>query len=191
MKRNIARRVEKRRGLFYPGVLLFLLILAGCASINDLSRETYRKGFLKVDRISKEEIAVLPMTGDANTAPYLLTARGIFNDVMTEMRPQMRPSEPLPVAPQNEVLEESAFASLKKTTRFLLQTELNQVEVVEGATQIQVHGRLWDVQLGEVIWEGVGESRGHLFLFFPEAPASFEKAMEVATRGFIRKMPIQ
>jgi hypothetical protein len=92
-----------------------------------------------------------------------------------------------------KVLEESDFARLKKTTsiRFFLQVHLQQVEIVEGATQVRIEGRLWDIEQGDILWEGVGESRGNLFLFFPTAPASFEKTMEVASRGLIRKLPMR
>ncbi len=174
------------------GFLLFLLVFVGCGGISDFSRETYRKEFLTSDPITKEAVAALPMTGQIKTLRYLEAARGIFENAMTEMQPAIHPLS-FSISPTKEVLEESDFDALKKTTsvRFLLQTELRQVEVVEGATQIRIEGRLWDIEQGSILWEGVGESRGHLFLFFPTAPASFEKAMDVASRGLIQKLPMK
>ena len=179
---------------------MLLLFEAGCASISDLSRETYKKGFLKIDPLGKEETAVLPMTGENSVREYLPKARGIFDIIMQETQPAVRPlsvvfdGDASFVLPSpKKVLEESDFARLKKTTsiRFFLQVHLQQVEIVEGATQVRIEGRLWDIEQGDILWEGVGESRGNLFLFFPTAPASFEKAMEVASRGLIRKLPMR
>jgi len=171
----------------------------GCSSISDLSRETYKKGFLKIDPLQKEKTAILQMTGDNAVREYLPKARGIFDILMQETQPDIRPlytvsnvdaSFALPLT--KKVLEESDFAQLKKTSiRFLVQIHLQQVEIVEGATQVKIEGRLWDIEQGNILWEAVGESRGHLFLFFPTAPASFEKAMEVASRGLIQKLPMR
>ncbi len=184
-------------------ITLYILFLigAGCSSISDLSRETYKKGFLKIDPLGKEETAVLQMTGEVSVGgEYLPKARAIFDTLMRERQPRMRPlslvagADPAFTLPSTKkVLEESVFAHLKKSTsiRFLLQTNLQQVEIVEGATQVKIEGRLWDIEQGDILWEGVGESRGHLFLFFPTVPASFEKAMEVASRGLIRKLPMR
>lgn len=73
--------------------------------------------------------------------------------------------------------------------RYLLQTTLTRVEVIEGATQVQIQAKMWDVEMGDVVWEGTGEARGYLFLIFPQTPSSFEKTVEVASRGLIRKLP--
>ncbi|MBI3358599.1 MAG: hypothetical protein HY201_03890 [Nitrospirae bacterium] len=180
--------------------LLLLFFVAACSSMSDLSHETYKKGFLKIDPLGKEETAVLQMTGDNSVDLYLPKAREMFNMLLQETLPRVRPLSFVPGADPSfalpstkKVLEESDFVHLKKATsiRFLLQTNLQQVEVVEGATQVRIEGRLWDIEQGDILWEGVGESRGHLFLFFPTAPASFEKAMEVASRGLIRKLPMR
>ncbi len=196
------------------GSWLLLLLLAGgvslagtgCTSISDLSHETYKKGFLKIDPLGKEETAVLKMTAENSTKAYLPKAQEIFDILMQETQPSVLPLSLLTDADPNfslpqtkKVFEESDFAVLKKTTalsqrpglRFLLQTHLQQVEVIEGATQVRIEARLWDIEQGDILWEGVGESRGHLFIFFPTAPASFEKAMEVASRGLIRKLPMR
>ena len=178
---------------------LLLVVGVGCSSISDLSHETYKKGFLKIDPLGKEETAFLQMTGES-ADQHLSSAREIFDTLMREAQPRVRPlslvsevDSSFALPSTKKVLEENDFAHLKKSTsiRFLLQTNLQQVEVVEGATQVRIEGRLWDIEQGDILWEGVGESRGHLFLFFPTAPASFEKAMEVAGRGLIRKLPMR
>ncbi len=198
MSRQFKKIRSGLRLLFFLAVVV-PLSGAGCASISDLSHETYKKGFLKIDPLGKEETAVLQMTAENATRDYLPKAQEIFNILMQETQPSIRPlslfsgADPSFTLPQTKkVLEESDFAMIRKATaiRFLLQTNLQRVEVIEGATQVRIEGRLWDIEQGDILWEGVGESRGHLFLFFPAAPASFEKAMEVASRGFIRKLPM-
>ncbi len=182
------------------GLWILLLLGMGCSSISDLSHETYKKGFLKIDPLGKEETAVLQMTADNAARDYLPKARRIFDILLYETQPKVRPLFLIPGADPTfalpatkKVLEESDFAEFKQKTsiRYLLQTHLQQVEVVEGATQVRIEARLWDIEQGDILWEAVGESRGHLFLFFPTAPATFEKAMEVASRGLIQKLPMR
>ncbi len=191
--------------LFICGLLLF-----GCVGIDDLSREDYRRGVLYTSNLSQETIAVMPMVGRGANRDYTKTAESVFYRALTEMRQQSQlisPDEgrarikasnlgPLLERLKDEtsfkrVAEERDVAELKRVfgTRFLLQTELQQVEVAEGATQVRIQGRLWDIEMGDIIWVGTGESRGYLFLFFPRVPASFEKAVEVASRGLIKRLP--
>lgn len=196
----------KRTSLFF----IFGLLFFGCVGIDDLSREDYRRGVLYTSNLSTETIAVMPMIGRGANRDYTKTAEKIFYRALTEMRQQTQlisPEEgrnkieanqlgPLLERLKKEtsfkkVAEEKDVAQLKKVfgTRFLLQTELQQVEVIEGATHVRLQGRLWDIEMGDIIWEGTGESRGYLFLFFPRVPASFEKAAEVASRGLIKRLP--
>ncbi|WDT71043.1 MAG: hypothetical protein MPW14_08140 [Candidatus Manganitrophus sp.] len=195
-----------RTSLFF----IFGLLFFGCVGIDDLSREDYRRGVLYTSNLSTETIAVMPMIGRGANRDYTKTAEKIFYRALTEMRQQTQlisPEEgrnkieanqlgPLLERLKKEtsfkkVAEEKDVAALKKVfgTRFLLQTELQQVEVIEGATHVRLQGRLWDIEMGDIIWEGTGESRGYLFLFFPRVPASFEKAAEVASRGLIKRLP--
>lgn len=191
--------------LFMVGLLFF-----GCVGIDDLSREEYRRGVLYTNNLSRETIAVMPMVGRGANRDYAKTAESVFYKALAEMRQQsnlISPDEARAKIEANQlgpllerlreersfkkVAEERDVAELKKVfgTRFLLQTELQQVEVTEGATQVRIQGRLWDIEMGDIIWAGTGESRGYLFIFFPRVPASFEKAVEVASRGLIRRMP--
>lgn len=196
----------KRTSLFF----IFGLLFFGCVGIDDLSREDYRRGVLYTSNLSTETIAVMPMIGRGANRDYTKTAEKIFFRALTEMRQQTQlisPEEGRKKIEANQlgpllerlkketsfkkVAEEKDVAELKKVfgTRFLLQTELQQVEVIEGATHVRLQGRLWDIEMGDIIWEGTGESRGYLFLFFPRVPASFEKAAEVASRGLIKRLP--
>jgi hypothetical protein len=185
-------------------------MISGCVGIDDLSRENYRKGVLYTSNLSKESIAILPMVAKGDNRHYLSSAESIFYKSLTEMREQtnlISPQEGLVKIKEGDlddffrvfeketsfkkVAEERDLSRFRKIlgTRFLLQTELQQVEIMEGATQVRIQGRLWDIEMGDVIWEGTGESRGYLFLFFPRVPATFEKAIEVASRGLIKKLP--
>ena len=191
-------------------LFVFSLLIFGCVGIDDLSREDYRKGVLYTSNLSTETIAVMPMVGRGANREYTKTAEKIFYKALTEMRQQTQFISPeegrVKIEANNlgpvldrlkketsfkKVAEEKEVAELKRVlgTRFLLQTELQQVEVAEGATQVRIQGRLWDIEMGDIIWEGTGESRGYLFLFFPRIPASFEKAAEVASRGLIKRLP--
>ncbi len=181
-------------------VLFGLLVVTGCASISDLSQETYQKGFLRGDYIEKQNTAILEMTAEAAASDYLPAARTIFNRLMKERAPSLPflstvslPHQSFSIPLIKKVLEEKDFEPIRKipSVRFVLQTHLQRSEIAEGATHVIMKGRLWDVEQGDILWEGVGESRGHLFLFAPMAPASFEKAMEVAGRGLIRNLPIE
>lgn len=201
---------ENRRILKQIFLFIFSFIAFGCVGIDDLSREDYRRGVLYTNNLSTETIAVMPMVGRGANRDYIKTAEKIFYKALTEMRQQnvlISPEEGRTKIEANNlgpmfdrlreetsfkrVAEERDVAQLKKIfgTRFLLQTELQQVEVAEGATHVRLQGRLWDIEMGDIIWEGTGESRGYLFLFFPRIPASFEKAVEVASRGLIRRLP--
>lgn len=189
---------------------VFSLLFIGCVGIDDLSREEYRKGILTTQSLANETFSVLPMTATGERREYLQTAEAIFFKALKEMRqsaPLISPEEniakmkeenlyPRFVSLQKETSfkeapEEKNLSQFKKAlgSRYVLQTELQRVEMADGATQIRIEARLWDTEIGDIIWQGAGESRGYLFLFFPGAPASFEKAMEVASRGLIRKLP--
>ncbi|MEK7748212.1 MAG: hypothetical protein AAB300_03970 [Nitrospirota bacterium] len=181
-------------------VLFGLFTFSACSSISDLSRETYQKGFLRGDYIEKQNTAILEMTAESSADTYLPTASAIFNRLIKERVPNLPflssvslPHRSFTLPLTKKVLEESTFKPILGITsvRFVLQTHLQLAEVAEGATQVAIYGRLWDMEQGDILWEGVGESRGYLFLFAPTVPASFEKAMEVASRGLIRKLPIE
>jgi hypothetical protein len=197
-----------RRSLL--GGVLFLVFSVGCSSIQDLSQETYRRGFLAERSLADEPLAVLPMWAKGETREYLPAAERIFVDALKEMRPNLRLLPPGEILPRLRTLGiESEYRSAKEAftqgrvareedlrrigqalkTRFVLETVLDRTEIVEEATQIRILAELWDVELGNVIWRGTGGARGYLFLIFPRVPASMEQAVEVASRGLIKKLP--
>ncbi len=204
---------QNRRGsLLIRGIVSVFLpfLFVSCVGITDLSRENYRRGILKADALSKARLAVLPMVAMGNNRNYVQASEAIFFKALTEMRQSMEiisPEEGLTrlkqaelspfvqrlekESPFGKVVEEGDLLKFKKAfgTRFVLQTELQQVAIVEGATHVRIRGRIWDIEVGDIIWEGTGESRGYLLLFFPRAPVSFERAIETASRGLIRKLP--
>ncbi len=189
---------------------LIVCVVSGCVGVGDFSQETYRQGVLKEEAIAKESIAILPMMASGKRQTYLPDAEAIFLKALLEMRPNrvfLMPSEGLLIIKKNDlyplllnlgkasrneyVVRESDLRTLQQAlrARFFLQVELQQMEVVEGATHARVHGRLWDAESGKIVWEAIGESRGDLLLFLPRAPASFEMAIEWASRGLIRRLP--
>ncbi len=189
----------------------FLWLLTACAGISDLSHANYQHPVFFLDDLAGEHMAVLPMAAPKKYQPYQAAAEAMFYRVLVEMRPALHTLSPEATLKkiqesgltplydtfrQNSALfqkmtQEQDLTQLKAAlaTRFLLQTRLDQIEVVEGATHIRILGRLFDMERGDILWEGTGESRGYLFLFLPRVPANFEKAIEVASRGFVRTLP--
>ena len=185
-------------------LLLFALSVAACTGVNDLSREDYRQGLLLIEPVVATKVVVLPMRAPRANRHYLKVAEAIFMQALTEMRGQNGSLQIVPPDASRDLPEvlfgdatadrailESDIEGLvaRFGTPFFLQTELAQVEVVDGATQVRIHGRLWEAESGDILWEASGESRGYVFLFFPTVPASFERIAEAASRGLIRKMP--
>lgn len=185
-------------------MLLCVALMVACARISDLSSEHYRVGVLF--SLPDAPVVVLPMHTDVKHQNDALLAESIFYKVLTEMRPQMQRVSPqesririqeaalLPALKrmgESTPFSENEMAAFYKLfgTPFFLQTVLDEAQTLEGATHVRIRGRLWDMEKGDIIWEGVGESRGYLFLFFPTTPASLEKAVEVASRGLIRRLP--
>ena len=185
-------------------------LLAACASIDDLSHQNYKRGFLRDHALARESVAALPMWAKGDLRSYLPAADGIFVSALKEMRPNL--SVILPEESRRQIEAqgaESAYRSSRDAfvakkvareedirrigrtlnVRFLLQTDLDLVEVGDGATQVRIRGELWDTEMGDLVWEGVGEARGYLVLVFPRTPATFEKTAEVASRGLVRQLP--
>jgi hypothetical protein len=75
----------------WPLHLLILLgFLGGCSTIDDLSRETYRRGTLVDQAMASERVAILPMWAQGETRDYLPEAEGIFTAALSEMRPNLQ-----------------------------------------------------------------------------------------------------
>ncbi len=189
------------RSFAFLPILLCGISMAGCGGVSDLSREDYRRGILFIQPLAHTKMVVLPMGAPRVNRPYVADAERIFYKALTEMQVDVEmvsPDESRDVPgtvfgnPAAErVVFEREMAPFQKRfgTPLFLQTTLTQVGVVEGATQVRILGRLWDVEQGGILWEAHGEARGDVFLFFPTAPASFERMAEAASRGLIRKLP--
>jgi hypothetical protein len=182
----------------------------GCATIDDLSTESYREVGLPPNLFEQQALGLLPLFGHGTLRGYLSTADGIFLESFRQHRAGQTWIDPhetlkrireagLEAVYQNLVKEYSVqqppqqdpLQQIGKAvgTRYLLLTELQRLEMTEGATQVQLNGRVWDTEKGEILWEGTGESRGYVFLIFPRAPSSFEKTMAVASDGLIQRLP--
>lgn len=186
------------------------LILAGCATVDDQSRESFRLPGFPITAFRSEPIGVLPILARGNERAYLDSATRVFSDEIeaaSHDRPLIPPDELILRIKEGgaeevyktlaaryaigNVVEEQPFRELAKASgvRFLLVTVLSGVERVEGTTQVQVTGQVWDSESGQVAWEAVGEGRGFVVLFFPVSPSSFERSMTVAARGLIHTLP--
>lgn len=187
-----------------------LVVLSGCATIDDLSSETFHRPGLAEDELRSATVAALPMVARGGSRSYLDSGRRVFSETLAQQwagRAVMLPDEALDriraggaesawsaVQAQyrsNVVPEEGPLKQLAGSAgaRFLLLTELESVELAEGATHVQVTGRLWDADNGRIVWEATGRGRGYVLLFFPWTPSSFEKTMGVASRGLLRQLP--
>ena len=207
MAKMIINRARIKVGI---GVCLLGWIPFGCATIDDLSTETYWKLDLPSKSFQQETIGLLPMFGRTAVRDYLTKADAILLESLRrdrEGRPWVDSQESLKRIreagletlyqdwakgytvehpPQQEPLQQIGKAV---GTRYLLLTELQTIELAEGATQVRLTGRVWDTEKGEILWEGVGESRGYVFLIFPWVPSSFEKTMAVASEGLVHRLP--
>ncbi|HET6466072.1 MAG TPA: hypothetical protein VFH55_10720 [Nitrospiria bacterium] len=183
----------------------------GCATIDDLSTESYRKVGLPPKLFEQQALGLLPLFGRGRVREYLPTAEAIFLESFQQRRDGRSWIDPndslkriheagldavyqnlvkgysVQQAPQQDPLQQIGKAV---GTRYLLLTELQRTEMTEGATQVQLNGRVWDTEKGEIIWEGTGESRGYVFLIFPWVPSSFEKTMAIASDGLIQRLPL-
>lgn len=184
--------------------------VVGCATIDDLSTQTYRKIGLPSKVSEGEGFGFLPLFGRISVRNYLPEANEIFLESIQQQRTGLTWIDPqeslrrIRAAGLEATYQDLTTGSSAETpprqeplqrigkavgVRYLLLTEVQRVETTEGATQVRLKGRLWDTEKGETLWEGVGESRGYVFLIFPRVPSSFEKTMAVASRGLIERLP--
>lgn len=185
-------------------------MLCGCASIDDLSSLSYRDSGLKKGALVNERVGLLPMFGRGENRGFLVNADDIFAQSLSSEKTGVEFLSP------GESLEKIKSAGLIDTyqdmvrnysptatprlsdikiiggaigTKYIVQSELQSSRVMEGATHVRIYARLWDTEKGEIVWEGIGEARGYVFLIFPVVPSDFERAMEVASRGLARRFP--
>jgi len=206
-------RIRFNRFGIGSGLLACLVgwLTLGCATIDDLSTESYRKVGLPPKLFEQQALGLLPLFGRGSVRDFLPTADAIFLESFRQRRVDQSYIDPheslkrirdagLDAVYQNLVKgysvqqppQQGPLQQIGKAvgTRYLLLTELQRLEMTEGATQVQLNGRVWDIEKGEIIWEGTGESRGYVFLIFPWVPSSFEKTMAIASDGLIQRLPL-
>jgi hypothetical protein len=194
------------------GILCCLVIAAlpGCATIDNLSMESYRKAGLPSQLSEGEALGLLPLFGRSPLREYLSKADAIFLESFQQQRGGRTWIDPRESVKRiREAGLETLYQDLAKGytmdhpprqeplqqigkavgTRYLLLTELQRIEMAEGATQVRLTGRIWDTEKGEILWEGTGEGRGYVVLIFPWVPSSFEKTMATASNGLIQRLP--
>lgn len=81
--------------------------------------------------------------------------------------------------------------ALKMGVRYFLQTDIRISSVEGGAEHVRIYGRLWDGRNKEIVWNGYGEARGYVYMFFPAIPAPFEKNASVAVNGLVNQIPVR
>ncbi len=183
--------------------------LWGCATIDDLSQEAFRAPAFGPEQLRGQTVGVLPVFARGSRRSYLDSANHVFRDslksewhtastiaseeVLRRIADGGAQAEYLATEQRYAsglVPEETPLRRIATAVgaRYLLLTELTDVELAEGATQVRLAGRLWDADGGRIVWEGSGTGRGYVFLIFPWAPSSFEKTMAVASRGLLRNV---
>ena len=184
--------------------------MVGCATIDDLSLETYRRVNLRSHVLKQETIGVLPTLGPFSVRGYLPMADSALVRSLKKTQPNRSWLVPdVTLTRINESGSEKIYRDwareyttknppqqtpLEKIgraigTRYLLLTELESIALEDGATHVRLASRLWDWEEGEILWEGIGESRGYVFLIFPWIPSSFEKTLAVASDGLVKRLP--
>ncbi len=195
-----------------PYILLSLALLLGsCASIDHIFSLNYKRLAFSHAQLASEGVVILPLTFNYEDAAYIQTAQDIFlrsfkglqKDVNNLVEPSQIPdlakqggfeeayrqlldSDPKKDAPKALLIRKVGHAMDK---RFLLWPDLVSTHLADGATQLKLSARIWDVDAGEIVWDASEEVRGFVILIFPQTPAPFEKVMEVASIQLIRKMP--
>jgi hypothetical protein len=197
-------------------VRLFILlslafILGSCASIDHIYSLNYKRFAFSHDQLAREGVVILPLTFNYEDTAYIKTAQDIFlqsfKGLQKDLNNLIEPSQ-LPGLAKQGGFEEEYRQLLdtdpKKDTpkallirkvgravekRFLLWPDLVSTRLADGATQLKLTARIWDVDTGEIVWDASEEARGYVILIFPQTPAPFEKVMEAASIQLIRKMP--
>jgi hypothetical protein len=193
-----------------PASILTLLLLGGCASIEHNYSENYKKLTLSHAQLTHDGLAVLPMNFRYEEESYVKSAQAIFLKNLKGLEKDVvlvEPTEGAQLAKesgayeaylqltqmdlQKEIPRELFIRKVGRALgkRYLLLTELSDTRLSEGATQIKIRAQIWDIEVGEIVWEASEESRGYVVLIFPQTAAPLEKVMEVASIDLIKRMP--
>ena len=199
----------RNRGMIFCFCLAALLS-GGCSTIDHFYTLHYKKLALSHDELARYGVAVLPLSSLYEVAEYRKSAQEIFLRSLIGLQKDfdlVEPSQAARLAAEAGVYD--SFSQLTGSNfqkevprlllvrkvgramgkRFLMRPELVDTRVTEGATQLTLRVQIWDVELGEVVWEASEETRGYVNLVFPQNPAPLEKIMEVAAINLIKEMP--
>ena len=188
----------------------FIFLNFGCGTIDHIYTEHYSKFSFSRAQMIHDGVAILPMTTRNENAELAVSAQAIFLKSVRNFRKEIDFIEP--ERGEKILLDAGAYGALREllatefnkevpqlqlirqvghalNKRFLLRPELSQSLQIEGMTQLKLRVQIWDVDLGEIVWEGTEESRGFVILVFPMSPAPMEKVMEVASNNLVKKMP--
>lgn len=188
-----------------------LLSIPSCAdSINDLSTEIYSIDGFSPSALSRGGVAIIPTVPGEGSKEEAKQVTGILNKLIaakilprhivssTEIERRIEKDKKLGalwsrIEPHISVhsvkgLDVTGSFGQSLGVRFLLETQIQMAEEAGGAEQVRIFARIYDVAKGRIVWEGVGEGRGYVKLFFPSAPATFRKTATVAVRGIISRI---
>jgi len=190
--------------------VLTLLLFNGCASIEHIYSQNYKKLALSHSQLTRDGLAVLPLNFTFENELYSNIAQTIFLKNLKMIQRDidfMNPNDSAKMAKESGVYDayvQLSHMDFKKDVprehlirkvgramgkRFLLIPELSDARLSEGATQLKLRVQIWDAEIGEIVWEASEETRGYVVLIFPQTAAPLEKVMEVASIDLIRKMP--
>ena len=196
-----------------PSIFLggILLALACCSdSINNLSSELFSDEGFSPSVLEKEGVGLLPTVPGEGTRIQAAEVSTILDHLFAQkLRPGLfHSSRELTnrfdhdkvlvaawskIAPHISVhsvtgLERTKAFGKRLDLRFLLETQIQMAEEAGGAEQVRIFARIFDTVRGRIVWEGVGEGRGYVKLFFPSVPATFKETASVAAKGLIAKI---
>jgi hypothetical protein len=194
--------------------LLFIGIffsIPSCAdSINDLSTEIYSIDGFSSSALSRDGVAITPTVPGEGSKDEAKLVTGILNKLIVtkiqsshvvgskEIEQRVEKDKTLGglwsrIEPHISVhsvkgLDLTGPFGKSLGVRFLLESQIQMAEEAGGAEQVRIFARIYDVVKGRIVWEGVGEGRGYVKLFFPSAPATFKETATVAVRGLISRI---
>ncbi|HXN07417.1 MAG TPA: hypothetical protein VN944_10180 [Nitrospiria bacterium] len=208
LKSGAARPLLSLRALFGPIAAIFLL--SGCGAIDHIYTPYYKSLSFSEAQMIRDGIAIMPVSSPADAAEFRLSAQKIFVKSVRNLRkdlPFTSPEESEKKAidagvygPFRELLSTEFGKEVPRLQlirqvghaldkRFIMRPELTLARQSEGATRLILRVQIWDVDLGEMVWEGSEDSSGYVVLIFPQSPAPVEKVLEVASAGLVKKIP--
>ncbi|MHB1606344.1 MAG: hypothetical protein ACYCTV_08130 [Leptospirales bacterium] len=208
---------RKIRILLNTRVLLLcvglLSMVAACSkTINNLSSTGFIDREISLKELVSDGMAVLPVRVNAGKSPEADFIDSQLEQSLSKRFPGIRLIGPGKIlAFQKNSVEGKWFSGMvehssphtirgvngmrtiakKMGVRYFLQTDIRISSVEGGAEHVRIYGRLWDGRSKEIVWNGYGEARGYVYVFFPAIPAPFEKDASVAVNGLVNQIPVR